>query len=57
MNLYGSLIVYSTDTFSKHYCQRRTHLHHNINGNVSYGGNLKHGKYKCDPLVSFFDLL
>jgi hypothetical protein len=23
INLFGSLIVYSADTFSKHYCQRR----------------------------------
>ena len=28
----------------------------NINGNVSYEGNLKHGKYKCDSLVSCFFL-
>ena len=26
MNLYGSLIVYSTDTFSEHYCQTRASL-------------------------------
>jgi hypothetical protein len=26
MNLYGSLIVYSIDTFSEHYCQTRTFL-------------------------------
>ena len=28
----------------------------NINGNVSYEGNLKHGKYKRDSLVSWFFL-
>jgi hypothetical protein len=28
----------------------------NINGSVSYEGNLKHGKYKCDSLVSWFFL-
>jgi len=26
MNFYGSLIVYSTDTFSEHYCQTRASL-------------------------------
>jgi len=26
MTLYGSLIVYSTDTFSEHYCQTRAFL-------------------------------
>ena len=25
----------------------------NINDKVSYGGNLKHGNYKCASLVSF----
>jgi len=28
MNLYESLIVYWTNTFSKHYCQRRASLPH-----------------------------
>ena len=26
----------------------------NINGNISYEGILKHSKYRCDYLVSFF---
>ena len=26
----------------------------NINGNISYEGILKHKKYRCDSLVSFF---
>ena len=26
----------------------------NINGNISYEGILKHRKYRCDSLVSFF---
>ena len=28
--------------------------HININGNISYEGILKHRKYRCDSLVSFF---
>ena len=56
MNLYGSLSVYSTDTFSEHYSQTRSSLATpiNINGNISYDGILKHRKYRCDSLVSFF---
>jgi hypothetical protein len=55
MNLYGSLSVYSTDTFSEQYSQSRSSLPPiNINGNISYEGILKHRKYRCDSLVSFF---
>ena len=56
MNLYGSLSVYSTDTFSEHYSQTRSSLASpiNSNGNISYEGILKHRKYRCDSLVSFF---
>jgi hypothetical protein len=55
MNLYGSLSVYSTDTFSEHYSQTRSSLATpiNINGNISYDGILKHRKYRCDSLVYF----
>ena len=57
MNLYGSLSVYSTDTFSEHYSQTRSSLPPiNINGNISYEGILKHKKYRCDSSVSFFYL-
>ena len=53
MNLYGSLSVYSTDTFSEHYSQTRSSLATpiNINDNISYEGIWKHRKYRCDSLV------
>ena len=47
MNLYWSLIVYSTDTFSGHYCLYPI----NINDNIFYKGILKHRKNACDSLV------
>ena len=50
MNLYGSLSVYSTDTFSE-----QNHLYlEKINGNISYEITLKYRKYRCDSVVSFF---
>jgi len=57
MNLYGSLSVYSTDAFSEHYSQTRSSLPPStINGNISYEVILKHRKYRCYSLVSFFIL-
>ena len=56
MTLYGSLIVYSTEAFSEHYCQTRASLIYkaiHINGNVYYESILKHRKYRCDSFVSF----
>jgi hypothetical protein len=50
MNLYVSLSVYSTDTFSE-----QNHLYlEKINGNISYEITLKYRKYRCDSVVSFF---
>ena len=48
MTLYGSLIMYSTDVFSEHYCQTRAFLH--MNGNISYElcWNIE---YRCDSLM------
>jgi hypothetical protein len=54
MNCYGSLIVYSTDTFSEHYCQTSISTPITFNGKISYEGILKHRIYRCDSLVCFF---
>ena len=54
MTWYGSLIVYSTDAFSEHYCQTRASLSSiNINSNIFYEAcwNIE---YKCDSSVYFF---
>ena len=55
MNLYGSLIVYSTYIYRALLSSKSIFTPKNGNGNISYVGILKHRKYRrCDFFVLFF---